>query len=141
MSLHDPSAEIPTGDLILFDGVCIFCSGFAHFMAKADKASRFAFVTAQSPTGRALFEAHDLDPDEIETNIVIVEGEPYFKFRAFAAAMRAIGWPWRLFAIVGYVPKSISDAAYNLVARNRYRIAGKRVCPMPTPELKARLIE
>lgn len=130
-----------TGDLILFDGTCVFCSGFARFIARTDKARRFRFVTAHSPSGRALFDAHGLDPDLIETNIVIVDEKPYFKFRAFAAAMRAIGGPWAIFGILAFLPHRLSDAVYDFVARNRYRIAGKQACPMPTPELTARLIE
>ena len=130
-----------TGDLILFDGTCVFCSGFARFIVRADKACRFRFVTAHSPSGRALFDAHGLDPDLIEANIVIVDEKPYFKFRAFAAAMRAIGGPWAVFGILAYLPYRLSDALYDFVARNRYRIAGKQACPMPSLELRARLIE
>ena len=134
-------ATVPEGDLILFDGTCVFCSRFAHFIADIDKAGRFSFVTGHSPTGRRLFRTHNLDPDLMETNIVIVDGRAYFKFRAFAAAMRAIGWPWRILALIAYVPRRLSDTVYNLVARNRYRIAGKCACTLPSEELKARLIE
>ena len=137
---HKPTA-LPTGDVILFDGTCVFCSGFARFIVWADSKKRFRFVTAHSATGRALFEAHQLDPDLIETNIVMVDGKPYMKFRAFAAAMRAIGWPWRIFSLIAYLPRGASDTLYDFVARNRYRIAGQTACPMPSPELKARLIE
>ena len=141
MVTREQLCDFPTGDLILFDGKCVFCSGFASFIAKADKADRFRFVTGHSPTGRALYEAHNLDPDLMETNIVIVDGKAYLRFRAFAAAMRAIGWPWAIFGWVAYLPRGFSDMAYDFVARNRYRIAGKQACPMPSPVLKARLIE
>ena len=139
--MSQPTLPLPEGDLILFDGTCVFCSGFAHFISKTDKAKRFSFVTGHSPTGRALFETHNLDPDKMETNIVIVSGKPYFKFRAFAAAMRAIGGPWVIFGLAAYLPRILSDTLYDFVARNRYRIAGKQACPIPTPEFKARLIE
>jgi len=132
--------KAPTGDLILFDGTCIFCSGFARFMVRFDKQARFRFVTAQSPPGRALYKAHNLDPDLMETSITILDGVAYTKFRAFAAAMRGLGWPWRIFSLIRYLPRRPSNWLYDILARNRYRIAGKRACPMPTPELKARLI-
>ena len=141
MGQNDKPTALPVGNVILFDGTCVFCSGFARFIVWADRKKQFRFVTAHSATGRVLFEAHQLDPDLIETNIVMVDGKPYLKFRAFAAAMRAIGWPWRIFWLIAYLPRGVSDTLYDFVARNRYRIAGQRACPMPSPELKARLIE
>jgi hypothetical protein len=76
-------------DLIVFDGTCVFCSGFAQFMTRHDTARRFRFVTAHSPTGQDLYRRYDLDPEEMETNIVIVAGKAYTHMHAFAAAMRA----------------------------------------------------
>jgi predicted DCC family thiol-disulfide oxidoreductase YuxK len=130
----------PSTDLIVFDGKCIFCSGFARFMARWDKAERFRFVTAHSAVGRALYLEHGLDPDLMETNIVIVGGRAHVKMQAFAAAVGVLGWPWRGFAALGWLPKRISDPAYDWIARNRYRF-GRQVCVMPTGALKARLIE
>jgi predicted DCC family thiol-disulfide oxidoreductase YuxK len=130
----------PAADLIVFDGHCIFCSGFARFVARWDKAERFRFVTAHSPLGRALYQAHNLDPDLMETNIVIVGGRAHVKMAAFAAAMQALGWPWRGLAVLGRVPRGISDPAYDWIARNRYRF-GRQACVMPSAALKARLIE
>lgn len=127
-------------DLIVFDGACVFCSGFARFIVRHDPAARFRFVTAQSGTGTALYRAHNLDPAILETNIVIVGGKAHIKLQAFAAAMRALGWPWRLLAIFGYMPQAFADRLYDAIARNRYRF-GRRPCPMPSPELRARLIE
>lgn len=127
-------------DLIVFDGTCVFCSGFARFVVKWDKTKRFQFVTAHSPTGRQVYEAHDLDPDLMETNIVIVDGRASVKMSAFAAAMSALGWPWKFLAIVDLPPKVATDWVYDRIARNRYRF-GRQQCPMPSEELKARLIE
>lgn len=126
-------------DLIVFDGACVFCSGFARFLARHDRKRRFLFVTAQSEPGRLLYARHGLDADLMETNIVIVSGRPYVRLRAFAAAMAALGWPWAAMAPLGWIPGAISDPLYDLVARNRYRF-GRQACPAPSAELKARLI-
>lgn len=127
-------------DLILFDAQCVFCSGFARFMYTHDTAHRFLFVTAQSQTGRALYRQYNLDPDLMETNIVIVGGVAFVKLRAFAAAMRSLGAPWSLLGLLGHLPRRPSDWIYDRIARNRYRF-GRHACPMPPPDLKARLIE
>ena len=129
-----------SGDLIVFDGDCIFCSGFARFMARRDRAGRFRFVTAQSAAGRALYRAHGLDPDAMETNIVIVDGRAYVKLMAFCAAMQAIGWPWRGLTALRAIPRPIGDWLYDRLARNRYAF-GRRACPMPSADLRGRLVE
>lgn len=129
-----------TGDLILFDAACVFCSGFASFMHRRDRKAQFRFVTAQSDTGRALYLAHGLDPDAMTTNIVIIRGRAHVKMQAFAAAVGELGWPWRWARVLGWLPRRISDPLYDLIARNRYRF-GRKSCPLPPDELKARLIE
>ncbi len=129
----------PTQDLIVFDGTCVFCSGFARFIASHDRKRRFLFVTAQSAPGRVLYARHGLDADLMETNIVIVAGRPHVKLQAFAAAMGALGWPWAALAPLGWIPKVIADPLYDSFARNRYRL-GRQACPAPSAELKARLI-
>ncbi|GHC64391.1 thiol-disulfide oxidoreductase DCC family protein [Neogemmobacter tilapiae] len=128
------------GDLIVFDGLCIFCSGFARFMARHDRAGRFRFVTAQSDLGQRLYREHGLDPVAMVTNIVIVDGVAHQKMAAFAAAMACLPAPWRWARVVGYAPKGPANWVYDRIARNRY-VFGRRDCPLPSSALKARLIE
>jgi predicted DCC family thiol-disulfide oxidoreductase YuxK len=130
----------PDQDIIVFDVTCIFCSGFARFMHRRDIGHRFLFVTAQSDTGRDLYHKYSLDPDDMTTNIVIVDGVAFTKMQAFAAAMRALGGPWRLAAWPALLPRPVGDWIYDRIARNRY-VFGKRSCPVPPPDMKARLIE
>src|SRR5262249_13045386 len=134
------STKVPPGDLVVFDGSCVFCSGFVHFLARHDPKARFRFVTAQSPTGRALYVRHGLDPELMTTNIVIIDGRPYVKMASLTAAMAAIGWPWRALGLLGRLPRPIADRIYDAFAHNRY-LFGRRRCPLPSPELRARLIE
>ena len=129
------------GDLIVFDAACVFCSGFARLIHRHDRKAQFRFVTAQSGLGRALYQQNGLDPDAMTTNIVITGGVAHVKMLAFVAAMRALGGVWRVFIPLGWLPKRPSDWVYDRIAANRYLIAGRRACPTPPPELKARLIE
>ena len=38
----------PDDDVILYDGVCVFCSRWVRFVAKRDVARRFRFTAIQS---------------------------------------------------------------------------------------------
>lgn len=131
---------LPKGNLIVFDGVCILCSGFARFMARHDRKAGFRFVDAHSETGRALYQAHGLDPDLMETNIVLLEGKAFIKMASFTAAMRSLGWPWRGLTVLDLLPTGIGNWLYDRIAQNRYRF-GRRACPMPSADLKERLLD
>jgi len=129
-------------DLIVFDGECILCSGFFRFIVEHDRSARFHFALAQSDLGAAIYQALDLDTRFFETNIIIVDGDIHAKLGAFAAAMRAIGWPWRLLAWLSYVPAVVGDPAYHLIARNRYRIFGRYdACMLPDASIRARFMD
>ncbi len=129
-------------DLIVFDGECVLCSGFFRFVLRHDHAQRFSFVTAQSPLGQALYTALDLNTHDFETNLVIVNGRIYEKLDAFAAAMSALGWPWRALSIARLIPNVIKRPLYNTIARHRYSIFGRYdTCMVPDPDVRARFID
>ncbi|MEM9634999.1 MAG: DCC1-like thiol-disulfide oxidoreductase family protein [Pseudomonadota bacterium] len=127
-------------NLIVFDADCIICSGFARFMAKRDDSAHYKFVNAQSPVGRDLYLRFDLDPDLMETNIVIYKDQVFTKMASFTTAMKSLGWPWRAFAVLDLLPRPLADWLYDRIARNRYRF-GRRSCPLPTQDLRDRLID
>ena len=55
--------------------------------------------------------------------------------------MKRLGGWWRVLATIGtVVPRPIRDAAYDLVARVRYRVFGraKEACPILPPDLRSR---
>ncbi|MDD3446956.1 MAG: DCC1-like thiol-disulfide oxidoreductase family protein [Zavarzinia sp.] len=135
--MTDPRVD---GDLIVFDGHCLLCSGFVRFVSRRDRVGRFRYVTAQSPLGRALYARYGLDPDAMETNIVVIDGRPHVRMASFAAAMAALGWPWRALALAGVLPRFLGDPLYRFIANNRYRL-GRRSCPLPSAALRDRLIE
>jgi hypothetical protein len=60
--------------LVVFDGVCVLCSGFVRFILKRDRSHAFRLTTAQSPLGQALFRHYGLDTETFETNLVLADG-------------------------------------------------------------------
>ena len=131
--------------LILFDGVCNLCNGFVQFVIEHDPAGRFRFAALQSVAGQAVLAAHGLDANAVATEpdsvLLELDGQLYSHSDAVLRIARELGGPWRLL-LAGYVlPRAWRDAAYRLVARNRYRWFGRQEsCWLPTPELKARFL-
>jgi predicted DCC family thiol-disulfide oxidoreductase YuxK len=128
-------------DVILYDGVCVFCSRWIRFVATRDVARSFRFTAIQSPYGTRLSEAFGIDPHDPDTNAVVHGGVAYFKSDAALTVLSALpGWGWARALFL--VPKSLRDAVYSLVARNRYRIFGKYdECFVPDAETRARVME
>jgi predicted DCC family thiol-disulfide oxidoreductase YuxK len=131
----------PDDDVILYDGVCVFCSRWIRFIARHDAAQHFRFTAIQSHYGARLAQAFGIDPDDPDTNAVIHGGIVYFKSDAALTVLSALpGWRWtRLFFAV---PRPMRNVVYNFVARNRYRIFGKYdACFVPDASMKARVLE
>jgi predicted DCC family thiol-disulfide oxidoreductase YuxK len=131
----------PDDDVILYDGVCVFCSRWVRFVIARDKDRRFRFTSIQSAYGTRLAQAFGIDPDDPDTNAVVHGGRAHLKSDAALTVLSNLpGWGWTraLFA----VPKPLRDAVYSLVARNRYRIFGRYdVCFVPDAELRRRVLE
>jgi predicted DCC family thiol-disulfide oxidoreductase YuxK len=135
------STPWPDDDVILYDGVCVFCSRWIRFVAMRDTDRRFRFTAIQSDYGRRLAQAFGIDPEDPDTNAVVHGGVAYFKSDAALTVLSQLpGWGW--VSVLRSVPKVLRDAVYNLVARNRYRIFGKyEACFVPDESFRARVIE
>ena len=130
----------PDDDIILYDGVCVFCSRWVRFVAARDVERRFRFTAIQSGYGTRLAQAFGINARDPDTNAVIHGGEAFFKSDAALTVLSNLpGWGW--VRIWRAVPTPLRDALYNLVARNRYRIFGKyETCFVPDAEMKARVM-
>ena len=134
-------SQWPDDDVILYDGVCVFCSRWIRFVSSRDRARRFRFTAIQSPYVTKLAQAFGVDPADPDTNAVIHGGVAYFKSDAALTVLSNLpGWQW--VRVLRAFPKPLRDAVYNLVARNRYRIFGKyEACFVPDAEFRARVME
>lgn len=135
------STAWPDDDVILFDGVCVFCSRWVRFVAARDRARRFRFTAIQSAYGARLAQALGIDPGDPDTNAVIHGGVAYTKSDGALTVLSALpGWGFaRIFFAV---PRPVRDAVYNLIAKNRYRMFGKfDSCMVPNADLRARVLE
>jgi predicted DCC family thiol-disulfide oxidoreductase YuxK len=128
LSADDPSlrgvGEKGERALILYDGDCVICSGWFRFMAARDTERRFLFTAIQSPYGRALAQRHGIDPDNPQSNAVLLDGVAHLRSDSAIAALSALpryGWVRALRVI----PRSWRDRFYAMIARNRYRWFGK----------------
>lgn len=131
----------PLDGLWLFDGVCNFCTGSVQAALRLDRRGVLRFVPLQSPFGQAIAAKYGLDLANPDSFLFFDRGRPLDASDAVLALLRRLGPPWSAFAVLGVIPKPWRDAAYLLMARNRYRLMGKKdTCMVPTPDQRARFI-
>ncbi|HWJ90318.1 MAG TPA: thiol-disulfide oxidoreductase DCC family protein [Flavisolibacter sp.] len=127
--------------LVLFDGVCNFCNRSVNILIRHDKKNCFRFAALQSPAGQALLKKHGLDPNSF-TSFVLIEGEKiYTKSTAVLQLTKHLPWYWKGLQLLRLMPRSVRDAFYDWIARNRYRWFGrKNACMMPTMEQRKKFV-
>jgi len=130
----------PDDGVILYDGVCVLCSGWVRFIVNRDAARRFRFTPIQSAYGRQFAITLGIDPDDPDTNAVVLDGRALRRSDAALAVVGALpGWGW--VSAVRVVPRPVRDAVYTAIARTRYQVFGRHdVCDLGEPSLADRVI-
>jgi len=125
--------------VIFFDGVCGLCNAWVDFILKRDRAGIFSFAPLQGNY------AKEMEPEaskNLNTMIYFVSGQRYYRTGAILRILRDLGGIWYLAWVFWFVPFFIRDFLYGLIARNRYRIFGKKEnCRIPTPKEKVRFLD
>ena len=129
------------GPIIVFDAQCVLCAANARFVLKNDRRRLFRLASMQGAVGARLFEANGIDPNDPDT-IVPVDGDRVLRDSdAVLAIYAGCGWPWRAAAALRLIPRALRDPAYRLVARNRYRLFGRRdTCWAPSADDRDRVV-
>ncbi len=128
--------------IVLFDGVCNFCNRSVNWIIRRDRRGYFRFAALQSDVGADIQRQYGLDPDVLDTLVLIERGRAYTKSTAGLRIVRLMRRsPWAaLYALIA-VPRPVRDFAYDWFARRRYRWFGKRdECIVPSPEVRERFL-
>lgn len=128
--------------LILFDGVCNLCNGFVNFIIPRDRDNKFQFGSLQTERVKAILSQYQHAPNYLSTVILLEDEKIYTQSTAVLRILRRMGGAWALLYGFIILPKPIRDFFYNLVAKHRYKLFGRKdSCMLPTPGLKARFVE
>jgi predicted DCC family thiol-disulfide oxidoreductase YuxK len=127
--------------IILFDGVCNFCDASVNFVIKRDKRGYVRFAPLQEPEGAEIARHYGIDPERLDTFVLIENGRAYRKSGGALRVARRLGFPYSLAFALILLPPFIRDFFYDWFARHRYRWFGKKdACMVPTPEVRERFL-
>jgi len=138
-----PNADLSTGPVVLFDGVCNLCNVTVDALLRWDAQGRLRFASLQSERGRELLRLHGFDDDTAQASLVLIEGgHAHLRSAAVLRLSPYLRWPWSLLWLLRFVPRGLRDGLYDLVARNRYRWLGRRAtCRRPGLGERDRFLE
>lgn len=127
--------------IIFIDGDCLVCSSFVKFIHRRDKENRFLFSALQSDfaSQHPCLKEHDLS--NLDTVILLEEGQTYTKSDAVIRVISKLGILWRVFRVFYILPPKFRDAMYDSFAVNRYLFGSKKYCDLPSPELERKFIQ
>ena len=127
--------------IILFDGICNFCNRTINIILKYDQDAYFQFAASQSNAGINILQQFKLDQKASASVILIDNEKVYTKTDAvIQIAKHLSGWP-KLFRFIKFIPKSIRNFGYDLIAKNRYTLFGKKSsCMVPDVSIRHRFL-
>lgn len=128
--------------VIVFDGVCMLCSRWVDFVLRRDPQGRYKFAAMQTASGRALLIEHGIDPDDPLSFLLLEDKKGYTDTDAIVRILCSLGPGWKFIALlVSIVPRFVRDPLYRWIARNRYRMFGRRAaCRVPTADIADRFL-
>jgi predicted DCC family thiol-disulfide oxidoreductase YuxK len=128
-------------NIVLFDGVCNFCDASVNFIIDRDKKNIFRFAALQSEKGQEILDYFNLNKSDFDSFIFIENNKAYKKSSAALLVAKKLGGFWGLFYSLIIIPKFLRDFFYNIIAKNRYKLFGKKdACRIPTPEFKEKFL-
>ena len=129
------------GPIILFDAECVLCSANAQFVLRHDRAARFRLASVQGDVGANLCRKNGVDPHD-PVSILVIDGDDVKRDSdAVLSIYQGLGFPWNLTAIFRIIPAMVRDPVYRFIARNRYRLFGKReTCWVPDARYRDRML-
>jgi predicted DCC family thiol-disulfide oxidoreductase YuxK len=126
---------------LYYDGTCGLCHRAVRFLLAEDPSgAAFRFAPLDSEAFRGV-SGHL--PRPLPDSLILETADGAFLMRS-AAVLRALarlGGLWRLLAAAGaLIPTPLRDAAYDAVARVRYRLFARpaEACPVTPPHLRGR---
>lgn len=129
-------------ETLFYDGHCALCHGTVKFVIKRDRTgTAFRFAPLEGETFQASVPVAQRTglPDSVV--ILAADGSLLARSDAVVRILKRLGGGWKVVgSLLAAVPRGLRDAVYDLIARVRYRVFGKRedLCPIVPPEMRKR---
>lgn len=119
--------------IIFFDGVCNLCNSTIDFLIRQNTDETLKFSSLQSEFAKQFLPKFSIDLNQLSTIYFYTNGQLYRKSKAAFNIAKHLPTPYRYLNFFSFLPSGLTDFFYNLIAKNRYRLFGKKeTCRIPT---------
>lgn len=126
--------------ILFFDGVCNLCNGAVDFFVSIDKHQKLRYAPLQGKVASQSLDEKRVK--ELDTVVLLHNDKVYIKSRAIIQSLIILGFPYSTALIFKIIPPFISDLIYDFIARNRYKMFGKKdTCRLPTSKEKSLFLD
>ena len=126
-------------NIVFYDGECGFCQSTVQIILKNDHNSLIYFAAIQSDFTTHFFNEMGEELPDLSTFYFYSKGKMYRKSNGALKLVKYLKFPLPFLIVFKIVPSFIRDFVYDLVAKNRLKLASNS-CRIPTVEEKSRLI-
>jgi predicted DCC family thiol-disulfide oxidoreductase YuxK len=127
--------------VVLFDGVCKLCNGWARFLIKHDQQQLFRLASVQSAEGQAILQWCGLPLDHFDSMAYVDDGQLFVRSAAVLQIVARLPAPWSWLRVLQLCPRPLRDWCYDRVALNRYRLFGRYdSCLLPSADHARRFL-
>lgn len=127
--------------IVFFDGECGVCNFWVQWILERDKKDQFMFASLQSDFGQKFLSERGLETKVFNTMYLWKPNQYYMiKSKAVLQIANLLGGVYKLSAIGKFIPGFLSDKLYDIVSKNRMKLANQK-CYLPTPHQRKKFIE
>ncbi len=127
--------------LLIYDGYCYLCSNTVRHILRLDKDKKIKFISLENALADPKINKLISVYNSVDTVLLFHNQKLFIKSDAIIEISKITGGWLKIFRIMLLLPKRYRNLLYDLVARYRYRIFGKRKkCYLPPEEFTDRYL-
>lgn len=127
--------------IVFFDGDCGVCNFWVQWILERDNKDQFMFASLQSDFGQQFLSERGLETNVFNTMYLWKPGRFYLiKSKAVLEIANLLGGIYKLSFIGKIIPAFLRDKAYDLISRNRMKLANQK-CYLPDIHQKKKFIQ
>ncbi len=127
------SSQSQPRNIIFYDGVCLLCNEFVLFVLNRDKSNQLFFAPLQGETAKLLLTSQQVS--DLNTVFLYQNGTIYSQSDAIIRILDTLNNQYFVFKLILIIPKFIRDNIYQVIAKYRYQLFGKKdFCSLSHPK-------